>query len=348
MIPSDGTRSHPALPPSWARECVRIGSVATGITWALLALTACISPTPTSTLLPQPSSIPSPTATPTPFPPHILLVENAATSELSLLLRDTVTGLAEGDGLRVIESSTLDTVQLEAAPKAVIFLGSDPSGLPLAETHPEINVLVIDIDRGAISGRVETSAREFELHRSFVGGYAAVLMAPEYRVGAILPDTAEAAGAFVQGTIYHCGLCNPAFPPFVEYPLVERATNEAEALAALTSLAAADVEVVYLGPGLATDASAQLASELGMITLGADAPPSQSEGAWAATLAPDLVQALEQAWQALGEPSGAPVVPRVRLEHVDAGKLSPGRQTAVLLVADQLHAGSVQIRPDFP
>ena len=108
--------------------------------------------------------------------------------------------------------------------------------------------------------------------------------------------------AFVQGTIYHCGLCNPAFPPFVEYPLVERATNEAEALAALTNLAAADVEVVYLGPGLATDASAQLASELGMITLGAEAPPSQSEGAWAATLAPDLVQALEQAWQALGEP----------------------------------------------
>ena len=116
----------------------------------------------------------------------------------------------------------------------------------------------------------------------------------------------------------------------------------------MTGLAAANVEVVYLGPGLATAASAQLASELGMIMLGADAPPSPSEGAWAATLAPDLVQALEQAWQALGDPSGAPVVPRVRLEHVDAAQLSQGRQAAVLAVADQLHAGSVQIRPDFP
>ena len=123
-----------------------------------------------------------------------------------MLLRDTATRLAEGDGLIVIESSTLDSVQLEGAPRAVIFLGSEPSGLALAETYPEIDVLVIDMDGGAISGRVELSAGEFESHRSFVAGYAAALMAPEYRVGAILPDAAQAAGAFVQGTIYHCGL----------------------------------------------------------------------------------------------------------------------------------------------
>ena len=184
---------------------------------------------------------------------------------------------------------------------------------------------------------------EFELRRAFAAGYAASLLAPESRIAAVLPaDPADAISAFTQGGTFGCGLCNPPYPPFAEYPLVEVSQSEADTLRALDALADLSVSALYLGPGLATPQVLQAATARGLLLLGADLPPEVSPGTWAASIRPDLPAALRQVWEADADTPASAVAP-LRLEQVDPELLSPGRQQDVERLFAKLESGAVRV-----
>ena len=209
---------------------------------------------------------------------------------------------------------------------------------------PDINVLAVH-PGGAerFTGSAPTPSTEFELRRAFAAGYAASLLAPEWRIAAVLPaDPGDAVSAFTQGGTFGCGLCNPPYPPFAEYPLVEVSQSEADTLRALDALAELGVTALYLGPGLATPQVLQTATARGLLLLGADLPPEVSPEMWAASILPDLPAALRQVWEADGEAPASAVAP-LRLERVDPDLFSPGRQDDVERLFTKLESGAVRV-----
>lgn len=298
--------------------------------------------TPTPTASPVP---PLPTATPTLEVPSALLVVRDGNSLFDQELADEVARLAEQDTLALVRATKLDPGSLGDATRRVVLDAGDPDLSSLAAAAPGI-VMVAVHPGGAerFTGSAPAPGSEFELRRAFAAGYAVSLLAPEWRIAAILPaEPGEAASAFAQGGTFGCGLCNPPYPPFAEYPLVEVSQSEADTLRALDALAElSSVSALYLGPGLATPEVVQAARARGLLLIGADLPPEGSAGTWAASIRPDLPAALRQVWAADADAPASAVAP-LRLEQVDPELLSPGRQEDVERLFAKLESGSVRV-----
>ena len=262
-------------------------------------------------------------------------------------LASTVAELAEASGLVLVTAAELTPQLVTGGTRRVIVEGADPGLAALAEELPQVEILVIQpgqIDR--LQPDLQAPSKDFELRRAFSAGYASSLLAPEWRIGAILPpQSAERQSAFIQGGVFGCGLCNPPYPPFAEYPLVEISQSEEGTLLALEALALQGVSTVYLGENLATQAAVQAAAERGMLLLGADLPPVAPPGTWAASIRPDLPAALRTIWEADANTVASAAAP-LRLQSVDPDVFSPGRQDDVERLFAQLESGAVRVLPD--
>ncbi len=261
---------------------------------------------------------------------------------------DAVKTLAEETGLVLLVSESLETLPSDPGTRLVVA-ESGQSGLEAAVTaHPSARFLLLDASGVHIPIGAPVSPDEaFESRRCFAAGYATSLLAPDYRIGALLsPSPSGGPSAFTQGVVYGCGLCNPAYPPFAEYPLVTAVNSEFEAMAALEELAQQGVTTVYLGAGITTAPLAQAANALGMTLLGAQPPPASSGLLWAGSLRADLPAALRQAWTGAENDSTSTYVAPLRLEHADPGIFSPGRQFDLMQLIERLESGAVRVLTD--
>jgi hypothetical protein len=284
-----------------------------------------------------------PPATPTPEPPSVLLVRREGSTLIDDEFSATVAQLAEMSGLALVAAAELTPDLLTSATRRVIVEGGDPGLAALAAERPELEIFVVQYGQVDRLPDLAEPSRAFELRRTFSAGYASSLLAPEWRIGGILPpEPTEMQSAFIQGGIFGCGLCNPPFPPFAEYPLVEISESDEGTLRALETLALQGVSAVYLGEGLATQAAVQAAAERGMLLLGADLPAEAPPGTWAASIRPDLAAALRTIWGAEGSTLASAVAP-LRLESVDPDMFSPGRQDDVEHLFEQLESGAVRV-----
>ena len=313
----------------------------------LLSLAAaCIPATPPPTEPPS-TSTPAPSPTPTAQPPFVLLIRPEGAGRITDELAQSVEQLAEQGGLAFVTAAELTPDRISPSARRIV-IGDDAPGLPsvLADLAGAQAFIVRSGQIDRLQTGEPTPASEFELRRAFSAGYATSLLAPEWRIAAVVPaDLPDVGEAFRQGGVFGCGLCNPPYPPYAEYPLVAVSQSEAETLSALEALAAQDVTVIYLGPGLATQASAQAASQLGMLVVGADFPPEAGSDSWAASIRPDLPAALRIAWE-MDPQATEPVVAPLRLESTNSDLFSPGRQDDLRRLFDQLETGAVRILLD--
>jgi hypothetical protein len=133
---------------------------------------------------------------------------------------------------------------------------------------------------------------------------------------------------FLNGAIFYCGLCRPAYPPFNNYPryvLVSSPQTE-EISAAIRGLKDLGVETIYISPGLNQQSVYAGIQDSDLKVIGSERPGEPVGYTWAASISTDLEAGIQAAWEAWmqGEP-GRIIVPPITISAADPEILSEGK-----------------------
>ncbi|HEX2978749.1 MAG TPA: hypothetical protein VHO48_00660 [Anaerolineaceae bacterium] len=287
----------------------------------------------------------TPTETPAPSAAVVLLAPPEADPGQVEGLRAALGELTGAASLSFAESPTVDASSIGPTTQIVIGApGVDLSGLAAAAAQTRF------VSFGAAPQNAPQNLVSIALpveHEAFMAGYTAALVTFEWRVGVITrPDAGGNAerDAFLNGAYYHCGLCNPKYPPYVSYPVTADANDPAGVASALQALSGQGVTTVYVEPALmdgpAWDAFAQ--NQMSFITTGSVQAPDALLGRQVANLRFDPAATLKAVWPDLmaGSLSGA-VNATVNTQAVQPELLSDGRLRLVVETAAGLQDGAI-------
>jgi hypothetical protein len=242
----------------------------------------------------------------------------------------------------------------------VVALPPDPGLANLASANPGIQFLAVGIG-GVEAGRLEAGANVSLIGAQggrpdlsgFLAGYLASVVTQDWRVGVISrADLTEAKAArlgFVNGAIFYCGLCRPAYPPFVQYPLFSELLAEGEQAEqqAADQLIASAVKTVFLAPGIGETFLPGYLAQAGVNMIGGGSPAESLRPHWIASIRLDQAEAIRQLWPQLikGE-GGISVSAPVVITDVNPDLLSPGRQRLVEQMLSELLSGYIDTGVD--
>ncbi len=307
---------------------------------------------PTATL---PATV-TPTPSPTPEPRLLLLAPTGADAALAAAAEKLAGELASGQGLELEVKSTLSAAELTPDVQAVVVLPPDPGLAALAAAAPQTQFFALGIPGLQPGGNLAVidpaSGRPDQ--EGFLAGYLASVLTPDWRVGVIstadTPQGKSARQGFINGVIFYCGLCRPAYPPFVQYPItydLPAGYGQAELQAAADSLISQGVATAYIAAGAADPFLLEYLAQAGVNLIGSSPPPASVKERWIATIQPDWLAGLSQAWE-LWASGQAPTVNSLPLALVDVNEalFSEGRQRVVEQVAQELSAGYIDTGVD--
>lgn len=338
----------------------------------LLSLSACSSPPPTAvTQTPSAPSVttaitPSPTNTlspsPTPQPRAVLLAPDSADPEQQAAIQDLLKGLSSQANLSFQVAQSLSPAELSPDLRVVVGLPPDPGLQALAAAAPKTQFLAVGIpglQPAANLVQVDGPGASPD-QQGFLAGYIASLVTPDWRVGVISTNDTPAGNAnrsgFLNGAIYYCGLCRPAQPPFVQYPVavdLPSGASQAEQQAAAEALIAQAVTTVYVAPGAGDAGLLESLAQAGVNIIGTETPPATIEQHWIATITKDPLAGLRLAWSQVmgglssGESNTTDQNPPLAIENVNDALLSTGRQRLVEQVRDDLADGFIDTGVDL-
>lgn len=331
----------------------------------LLALAACSGdlpgkPTeaPTATALPAATATVTPMPTDTPQPPLVVFwASEGADPQIVGALQDVLAQLTSQAGLRFQTVNSSPSPDLAMQAKIVVAVSPDAGLEELASAASDTQFLVVAGDPSLKSGHNltllgEQGPRLDQL--GFMGGYLAAVITQDWRVGVISqsgsgPETAAQAG-FINGAVFFCGLCRPAYPPFVQYPVYAQfaaGSGQAEGQSAVDSLISQGVETVYVTPGATSDALLGYLAEKGIHIIGSSPPPQAVQDDWVATVMTDWTSEVKSIWPSLltgegGQTIGVPIV----IADANPALFSPGRQQLVAETLTELLAGRIDTGVD--
>jgi hypothetical protein len=303
------------------------------------------SPVPTDTAVPTPAL----TATPT-VPLAILVLPADMDAETSNLYQKTVYDLAQAAGMRFQVLHTLTPAYLEPGLKIVIVLLADPGLAALAPAAPDVQFLAIGVPGVAAGGNVSVLGNNSQVEIvGFLSGYAAAMLADDYRTGMLMPkgdnDAIRMYNAFANGRTYFCGLCRPryflpwSFPQYLEIPAEEDPDNY-DAYADILILQY-KVGTILIHPDIYTQDLVNYIGTTGVYMVGTVTPEQRPAG-WIMTIQPDTIKAIQTAWpQLLAGQGGITVQSPLGLSDMDPVILSPGKQLDVQATLDKLQAGLI-------
>lgn len=308
-------------------------------------------PGPTATAPRRPTATASPSPTPTPEPGIVLLLTDED-SELPVgPLIASLEQLTAGQGLALEQRELEDTGQLSAQTQLVISMGSPSDLTGMASEYPEAHFVGIgqlpEEAPANLSGMV--APKPLPLMEAFLAGFGATVITDNYRVAVIVPEGEDRSEAirrgFRNGVRFYCGLCRPARPPNLEYPLersappdltIERARFLAE------DLVAEGVSSVYLAPGLEETPLANALADLGIVLAAQRRPSGIPDSAWAFAIRPAPERAIETHWEAaLGGTPDSIWPLRLIVDHRNPTVASNGRARVIAEIQDDLNDGFI-------
>ena len=314
-------------------------------------LTACgfFPPVPSSPTV-KPLATLAPTARPSPSPTLGTPLVEVVSPELSDPStpdgpRDTLLGLADSSGMDFTVVSALVPADLPREVVLLIVLDGAPAEVvrSIAAQRPDVRVVAIATDGLTAGANLTLLEPPDDLHvqQAFLAGFTSVVVTPDWRVAALLPDSdpaADQADAFRNGGVYFCGLCRPVRPPFLAYPLQLRFSPGSSALAGLFD--GTGVVTVFVPASAAqADLYTGLASA-GLGILGTEPPPPALASAWIGSLMPDPVATIAEHWTELtGSQPPASLTMPVVIQNVNPELLSPGRLRLVEQTQSDLASG---------
>jgi hypothetical protein len=318
----------------------------------LLILCACKSGQPTpETLLESPiapTAEPSPTATIPPNPLAVLLA--APESDLTALaqLQPVVEQAAAQTGLAFEVRQTLDPAAIPAELKLVVALPPAANLQQLIASAPNTQFIALVVPGLAaapnlteITGSGQRAARE-----GFLAGYISAVMTDDYRVGTLYSTNDPAYGnGFINGARYFCGLCQPLYPPFYEYPLSYQIPVGADAGAwqgAADVLIAADVNTIYVAPDISDTALYEYLAQNGIMILGGVTPPISVASNWLASIQLDIPSTLAQTIPlVLQNGAQGQVGAKITVQNANADSMSSGYISNFGEITNKLEAGII-------
>lgn len=308
---------------------------------------------PAATLAATASPSPSPEPSPTPAPQRVLLwAPEGADAGLVESLQAVLGELAGGEGWTLEAVSSLAAEEVTPDVRLVVALAPASGAAELASASPQTQFLAVglpDVQPGTNLSRV-TLSQGGEADRAFLAGYAAVLITPDWRVGLLVnPASSQALReGFQNGITFYCGLCRPAYPPFIAYPqVVELAPGAAqgEVDTAVAALSGAAVQTVYLDPAVEQPALEAALAAAGIQIIASGDPPAEAQSAWVFSIQGGgaLDEALRALWPALtAGQGGADVQLGLGLSNISEDRLSPGRQRLLEETLADLNTGLIQ------
>jgi hypothetical protein len=244
-------------------------------------------------------------------------------------------------GWRLDVQPSLSPADLGEDVKVVVVLPPDPGLAELVAAAPQTQFLAVGIP-GAEPGpnlSVIDAQGGSPDQNAFLAGYLAATITPDWRVGVLYGTDAVGKSSqlgFMNGVVYFCGLCRPAFPPFPQpsYPLLAElgeGAGQGDWQTAAEYFKTWDVQTVYIDPGIASTELLEFLAGEGFHLIGAGPHPEGIQDNWVASIGGgDLFQAVRQVWPDLVDGKGpASLDLGMTLTDVNGALLSPGRQRLV-------------------
>jgi hypothetical protein len=326
-----------------------------------LAITACSNATPSitpptnegqSTATVRPSETPIPTQTNTPLPPlAILLVPAQADAQLAGELQNTLEGAIAAAGMRWQVRQRLAPEDLVQELRLVIVLPPDPGVAELMASAPNTHFLALGITGLQPSRNLSVIGAQGVRpdQAGFMAGVIAAIITPDWRVGAIsTSDTAGGVAArqgFVNGAIYFCGLCRPAYPPYYNYPVYVElpiGSTPSEWQNAADFLIEQYAKTVYIYPEAGDEALRSYLADKGVKLIGSEAQPAGLQASWVSSLRPNLLSAVSEALPTLLSSEGGIDLPApLEISDINTELFSPGRQRLAEEILADLLAGYI-------
>lgn len=311
--------------------------------------------TPDLTAVLTPAAVDMPTPVPTVAAGRVLLLAPPDASQ-TIALQAVLADLAAADGLELETLAAPAGVMLDPSVQVVVAAVSDPGLQSLVAANPEVQFLSAGIP-GVQSGEnlsVLGSGGRRPDQQGFIAGYLATTITPDWRVGVIsTPETTSGKAArngFANGVVFFCGLCRPAYPPFVQYPIfadIPAAPTSTHMQAAVDLLTANAVKTVYVAPEATSAELLEKLAAAGMQIVASGAPPPAAAAAWVASIDVDEAAALRSIWPELTAGSAATDISTpLALTQVNPALLSPGRQHLVEEKLADLGAGYIDTGVD--
>ena len=338
-----------------------------GLFGVLLMLIAACSPAATTvvspTLIPtssetaaEPGVAPTQTNTPTetPAPGRVILIApEGSYLDLQALLEE----LSQKDGLVFSLSPSINEGEIGPEVRLVVAVQPDPGLTALAASAPGTQFLAMGfsgIEPGENISVVAGPGQRMD-QIGFLAGYIAAAITPHWRVGVLssADTTAGKSGknGFSNGVVYYCGLCRPAYPPYVQYPIaveVAASASLSEQQAAVDVLLTQAVNTVFLMGELANPELVDYLASKDMRIISDAPPPSGREANWVATIQTDTLNAVSDLWPGIiAGQGGEHAEIQLNLGDINTAFLSPGRQGHIEEILVELNDGVIDTGVDL-
>ncbi len=257
--------------------------------------------------------------------------DEAQVSALQSALYEAITSA----GLRWQVRPSLSAADLTPELRLVVALPPDPGLAALAAAAPQTQFLAVGIpnlpEAPNLSQVAASGARPDQ--QGFIAGYIAAMLTADWRVGVIsLSDTVTGKAArsgFLEGVVYFCGLCQPEYPPFYQYPLYGELPSTASAVewqAIAGYMIDRYVQTVFVYPGAGDPAMLNTLAQAGVNLIGVGAPPEGLEQNWIASLRSESLPVVQQIIPELLAGRGALNLPMpLEITNINPNLFSPGR-----------------------
>ena len=255
-----------------------------------------------------------PTLLPTPLPAAERVVLVAPAGFDPVLLADAETVLRELAASSALEFERREQVlanEITSDIKVIVFLDQPENLGSLASGTPGTQFVAI-MDQDWNPGQNVTVIRRREDHTAFMAGYLAALLAPNFRVGALLAaENPSLSQAFINGASYYCGPCASLLNPLNRYPFVstQPAASPASAWqAGFVAMNVNKINVLFVAKEAASPELLAYLASLDVAMVGNQTPPAEGKPKWVATIYSDGVSPIREIWPDLLAGKGGKVL----------------------------------------
>jgi hypothetical protein len=322
--------------------------------FTLTLLTGCNNtpaeePTPLPPTDMPPTAVPTAEPTATPMPGVTVLVTAGETDAAqTVAVQAQLEGLAQSSGQSLEVRAEINPADILPEWKKIVLL-APPANLPdLLNAAPQAQFIVVS-EMELTPGANLSVIRAYPEEQAFIAGYAAVVIANDWRAAALIPSDeplgALKTTAFVKGGQYFCGLCNSYYSPVVRFPIyysIPANSAPGQWLGGADELALSYVYAYYVAPEAASPDLMYTLATRSVILLGGQSPTPEIINLYAATIRYNLTDALNTIWPAVSNGQGGQAVKAsIELADINAAIFSPGKQAMVQTVLDDLQAGLI-------
>ncbi|MFC2063830.1 hypothetical protein ACFLXB_01905 [Chloroflexota bacterium] len=303
---------------------------------------------------PSPTEVVTEALTPTASSPlAILVIPSDMPKKEADIYQAAINDLAVASGLRFQVRNSLTSTDFDFEPnlKIVVVFPPDPGLSQLAANAPQVQFLAVTIpglevaDNLSVVGAQGTPVE----NQAFMAGYIASMLSQDFRVGIInqknTPTGNLAYNAFFNGMTFYCGLCNPMFPPWYEYPVhsdIPADVNPEQYRFYADPLKDYLADYAYVLPMVADIDLLDALAQYDINIISESLPADRLTPNWVVSIKPEVIPAIQSIWaDLLAGNSGQDLPLPLFLTDVNPDLLSEGKLADVQLILDRLQRGEI-------